>query len=414
LSAEDKKELLDQLRGRRVYLWGAGRWGRVLRRRLAAVGLEAAGFLDSNAANMSATVLGLPVTRPDEILAAGPGGEDGPVIIITPQFFKEAMLPPAEKAGFERGRNLFLAEDFSPNHYIVEVSGRCNLRCLACPRGRREKRGDGGGLMSLENFQQVLEKIRGEDPLAANLQLYQWGEPLLNPHLPEMIALAKEADLAVSVSSNLNLDMDLRPVIAAGPDWFRVSLSGFGPDYEKTHTGGRFERVLANLRQLAGLRDLNPLMRVEVYYHVYKHNRGEQEEQARELCRELGFEFQPVWAYLISLDEVMAREEGRPLPPEAQAAADLLALEMDTALTAARQARALPCLVENVVMVDWNLSMPVCLMYYYPHDNILADNYLRTPLSEVRARRKSAPLCARCRKLALHRYCDTYYNWPQS
>jgi len=402
-------DLIDQLVGRSLRLWGAGRWGRVLGRRLRAAGLELSGFLDARAEQMSAGVLGLAVEPPEPFLAAGPEAPGNPVLVITPQFFREAMLPLAEAAGFRRGHDLFVVEDFTPHHYIVEVSGRCNLRCLACPQGRRERRP--GGLMSLADFRRVIAKIRAEDPLAANLQLYQWGEPLLNPELPAMMAEARELDLPVSISSNLNLELDLGPA-AAGADWFRVSLSGCGPDYERTHAGGRWPKVRANLERLARAREAaNPDLRVELYYHLYAHNQGDQLREAQRLCRELGFEFRPVWAYLIGLDEVLDYEEGRPLPPEARDAAELLALPLETVLAAARREMAAPCLVENVVMVDWDRSVPTCLMYFNP-DRRLAGDYLELPLAELESRRRASELCSICRRRALHRYCDTCYNWP--
>ncbi|MDL2259335.1 radical SAM protein [Deltaproteobacteria bacterium OttesenSCG-928-K17] len=431
--------LKDKLAGASIHLWGAGRWGRVLRRRLAILGLEPAGFLDSNAANLPSEILGLPVEAPEPFLAAharkaagptehlsampqpasGSGGESGPqggrdVLVITPQFFREAMLPLAEKAGFVRGENLFLAEDFTPHHYVVEISGRCNLRCPACPRGRKQPfENRDGGQMSLDAFRLVAAKIKAEDPMAANLQLYQWGEPLLNPDLPAMIELARDNELPVSISSNLNVERDLEPVIAAGPDWFRASLSGCGPDYEKTHAGGKWARVRRQMDRLAELkRRHNSAMRVEVYYHLYRHNQGDEIKEALALCRDLGFEFQPVWGYLISLDEMMGAALGRPLPDEAEKISELLAIDYQKALAEARRERHKPCLVDKAVMVDWDLSAPVCMMFYYRRQNVLAENFLETPLGELMRRREESELCARCCRLGLHRYCDFYYNYP--
>lgn len=404
---------IDKFQGRDIFLWGAGRWGRVLCLRLEKCGLRIKGFLDSKADSMAASVLGRPVTRPEPFLAAGPGGDDGPVLVITPHFFKEAMLPQAEAAGFARGRNLFVAEDFTPHHYIVEASGLCNLKCLACPRGRKTHLARRGGFMSLEYFRQVVDKIKREDPLAANLQLYQWGEPLLNPDLPRLIETARTEGLPVSVSSNLNAEVDLEPVVAAGPDWFRVSVSGTDEDYGRTHAGGSWAKVLANMERLARARDhTHSCMRIEVYYHTYTHNQGEQLTQVREICKNYQFEFQPVQAYLIGLEEVLGQLEGRPLPPEAQAAAELLNVTTDQALAKARQDAALPCPVENVIMVDWDLSVPACLMYYGQEKHRLSDNFLETPLEEIKAQRAASPFCARCRSRAMHRYCDVYYNWP--
>ncbi|UQZ91332.1 hypothetical protein C4J81_18720 (plasmid) [Deltaproteobacteria bacterium Smac51] len=408
--------LLDKLGGRDIFLWGAGRWGRVICLRLEKCGLSVSGFLDSNADNMSPAVLGRPLARPEPFLtrfAQKPAGDQGPVLVVTPHFFRDSMLPQAEAAGFVRGRDLFTAEDFSPNHYIVEVSGVCNLKCLACPRGRQTPEARRGGFMSLEYFRQVVDKIKREDPLAAGLQLYQWGEPLLNPDLPHMIEAARTEGLSVSVSSNLNAEADLERVVEAGPDWFRVSVSGTGADYGRTHAGGDWARVLANMERLAQSRDhFSSRMRIEVYYHVYAHNQGGQLAEVREICRKFGFEFQPVQAYLIGLEEVLGQLEGRPLPPEAQAAADLLNVTTDQALTEARLDADLPCQAENVIMVDWDLSAPVCLMYYGQKRHSLSDNFLSTPLEEIKARRAASPFCARCRGRAMHRYCDVYYNWP--
>jgi len=55
-------------------------------------------------------------------------------------------------------------------------------------------------------------------------------------------------------------------------------------------------------------------MKVELYYHRYKHSLGIQQEQVKEMCRRFDFEFHPVPAYLISLDDVMGYCEGKPLP----------------------------------------------------------------------------------------------------
>jgi uncharacterized radical SAM superfamily Fe-S cluster-containing enzyme len=46
--------------------------------------------------------------------------------------------------------------------------------------------------MSHATFRELSHKIVREDPFAASVQLYQWGEPLLNRDLPEIIGIAHE------------------------------------------------------------------------------------------------------------------------------------------------------------------------------------------------------------------------------
>jgi len=402
-----------KLTGRDVYLWGTGRQGRGLFRRLEALGLEVRGFLDTRAEVLpEKLVFGRPVSEPGPILARGRTAE-APAIVVTPFFFQRELMAQAEAAGFIPGENLFALDQLTPYSYAVDVSGLCNLHCLACPRGKGRGPGRPGGLMKAETFSQVAEKIVKEDPLASSIQLYQWGEPLLNSDLPAIIDLANRAGLAPAVSSNLNPRVDLAPVVAAKPAWFRASLSGFGPGYEVTHTGGSWKQVSKSLENLASLKaELNQDMKVEIFYHLYRHNRGAELAAASDFCQALGFEFQPVWAYLISLDEVLAwRETGR-LPEEARRAADLLEIDLETALARARAEASEGCLVENVISVNWDLSVAHCMMFYHRQDNQAAENFLALPLSEIQRLRAGSPLCGRCRSEALHRYCQVYNTWP--
>jgi hypothetical protein len=54
----------------------------------------------------------------------------------------------------------------------------------------------------------------------------------------------------------------------------------------------------------------NPEMYVEVNYHIYKHNTGEELTRMRDLTESLGFIFRPNYAYLYSLDNIMMYREG--------------------------------------------------------------------------------------------------------
>ena len=70
------------------------------------------------------------------------------------------------------------------------------------------------------------------------------------------------------------MDGTLRDVMRVGPDFFRVSLSGFSqPIYGQTHERGDVERVKANMRKMREyLTEFDQKTYVEVNYHIYKHN----------------------------------------------------------------------------------------------------------------------------------------------
>jgi len=408
--SERPLEALDRLRGlapRPLYIWGAGVQGRGMCQVLRREGIEPAGFIDSSEPLHGSTVEGLPVHGPG-VLA---GRDDRPFVIIAAFFYEDPIGEACRSYGLAEGQDYLSYKALRPYDYVVEVSGRCNLRCLACPRASRHERHPPAGMMSAATFRAVLDKILAEDPLVGSVQLYQWGEPLLNRELPQIIEAAVERGVPCAVSSNLSLKCDLRPVIAAGPSWFRVSVSGTGEHYETAHAGASWERLQANLRELARLRnELNAEMKTELYYHLYRDNLGEPVEQMRALCEELGFEFHPVWAYLISLDDVLEHLEGGALSDPARQASEMLALSLDDGMQLAREEGELGCPVTRCVHVNWDLSVSHCMMFFYPQDNIAAANFLETPLDRIQAARRTCNLCHRCRKQALHRYCHVYAN----
>jgi MoaA/NifB/PqqE/SkfB family radical SAM enzyme len=394
---------------RNIYIWGAGIQGLGISFALQRLGIPLAGFIDSSTALQGKTKNGFPICSPDKVLSEGSPAGEKPFIIISVFFFEKEITERCLQAGFRKGDDFIFYTAIKPFDYAVDVSGVCNLRCIACPRGNPGKKAH-AGYMSFADYRKVIEKILREDPFVGSVQLYQWGEPLLNKSLPEMITWTNEQNIRCAVSSNLNYDADYEKVIKAGPAWFRVSVSGFGKNYEVTHTGGRWEVFLKNLHQLGRLRrDYCPEMKTEVYYHVYRNNAGDEYLQMKKLCEEeLDFEFHPVPAYLISLDDILSYLEGNDLNPSARKAVDLMVMGLDESIKMAMDERSRECLAMRCIHINWNLAVSNCMMFYYPDGNIAADNFLDTSMEEIMKRRKSCNLCRRCLSRGLHRYCSAH------
>lgn len=95
-------------------------------------------------------------------------------------------------------------EDFSvdgfPFFIQIEPTNFCNLKCPVCPAGgfgfKRKKRH-----MKLKEFQSVIDDMEN---YLLFITLWDWGEPLLNPDLPEMIRYAAERDIKTVTSTNCN------------------------------------------------------------------------------------------------------------------------------------------------------------------------------------------------------------------
>src|SRR4051812_19312907 len=170
-----------------------------------------------------------------------------------------------------------------PEHLQVEVSGACNLRCRMClvryapAVGRRE------GAFAYEDFLALVDSL----PELRRLTLQGLGEPLLSPHLLDMIRYA--AARGVHVGFNTNGVLLSRPVakalVAAGAGHVHVSLDGASAaTYGDARRGrghaprpGQSERVVATLRGLLAARGDARRPRVVLVFVAMRRNVDELE-----------------------------------------------------------------------------------------------------------------------------------------
>jgi MoaA/NifB/PqqE/SkfB family radical SAM enzyme len=174
-----------------------------------------------------------------------------------------------------------------PYKYTIDPSNICNLRCPLCPTGLgtlgRER-----GRMSLEKFQSLIDQIV---PYAYLVEMYNWGEPFLVPHIFDMIAYASSRRIAVRLSSNMNhfnREMAAKAV-ASGLDSVLVSVDGSTQEtYAKYRRGGNLQRVLESIRMLVEekrkAKSRTPFITLRILANRYNEDQiGEMREIAHEL-----------------------------------------------------------------------------------------------------------------------------------
>ncbi len=180
-----------------------------------------------------------------------------------------------------------------PEHLQVEVSGACNLRCRMClvrytpAVGRRE------GALAYEDFVALVDSV----PNLRRLTLQGLGEPLLSPHLLDMIRHAARRGVHVGFNTNgvLLTRGVARALVAAGTGHVHVSLDGAtAATYEDVRHGarhaprpGQFERVVANLRGLLAARGDARLPRVVLVFVAMRRN-VEELEALVDLAADIG------------------------------------------------------------------------------------------------------------------------------
>lgn len=171
----------------------------------------------------------------------------------------------------------------------IETGNICNLKCPLCPTGRDDPAMK-KGFMELSLFEKMIDELK--DSLLL-INLYSWGEPLLNPDLIEIIRYAKSVkkDIKIITSTNLNIKNDalLERLIKSGIDEIIVSCDGATQNtYEKYRAGGDFNLLMCNIKYLVSLKEkFNSGVNIIWNFLVFKHNEHEIGE-AKRLAQSLG------------------------------------------------------------------------------------------------------------------------------
>lgn len=175
-----------------------------------------------------------------------------------------------------------------PIRMVIDAGNICQLKCPLCPTGL-ERPTRKKSLLKFDGFKKVLDEAGS---YLCEIDLYNWGEPFLNPDLFKMIGYAKKMGLKVNISSNLNLLKEewIHEIIRLKLDHLTVSLDGTSEEsYKKYRIGGDFNGVLANLRRLTALKKhyQSRYPKITWQFLIMKHNEHEIEE-ARKLAKEIG------------------------------------------------------------------------------------------------------------------------------
>ena len=135
----------------------------------------------------------------------------------------------------------------------VDPINNCNLACPGCVHSSRSKDLHlfdwTSGMLSPDRFAAFLDRY---GPYAVQITLCNYGEPLLNPHTPEFIRLAKRYLLLTTLSTNMTAKrFDAEAYAASGLDFMTVSLDGATQGvYERFRKKGDLELAFANIRSL--------------------------------------------------------------------------------------------------------------------------------------------------------------------
>ena len=161
-----------------------------------------------------------------------------------------------------------------PKMITLDPTNHCNLKCPLCPTGL----GDTSvayGLFKLDKFKNVIDVF---SKWAQTVQLYSWGEPLLNKSFVEMIRYASQKPHKIRSVTSVNLnaitDEQIEGLLNSNLDALHLSIDGTTQEvYEKYRIGGNLETVFNNLKKLIAEKNVSKSNTKVIWdFIVMKHN----------------------------------------------------------------------------------------------------------------------------------------------
>ncbi len=402
-----RTQIVENLADKDVLIWGARMTGLGALRLLRQLGVRVIGFIDSDDAFKGKVVNGLPVLHPSE-LKEFVVGKTSLALLIAVSLKEQEILSILAEMGVDKLPVLSFQDPDMP-YYTVDILSSCNLRCASCPHSI-EDHAVPKGSMSLDTFKQVFDKILNDSPDITHLSLYSWGEPLLHPHVDEIVRYVHEHGVAVALSSNLSIKFDQRieRLLEQSPDYLKVSLSGYYPDaYNNTHQGGDINLVKSNLYRIRYLLDkLNSETFVDINYHLYRDNSGENLNKFKALADELGFVLSQSHALVMPLERVLSFKNDKADFQTLELQKNLL-VTIDEGIAASTKTRldqdTCP-FRENQININADLTVPVCCTVFERGVNVVAENFLETTLQQISTAKSKVTTCTKCMELGLPEY----------
>jgi len=135
----------------------------------------------------------------------------------------------------------------------LEVTQRCNSRCLSCNTWRYQKGGLAGERSGREpelSLEEHLGVIRDARTLGVEAIELHGGEPSLCKHLPQLVRACADAGLTTHFATNgLHYTRELvRAVTAARVTRLRFSLDGVGKDHDRLRgVAGAYDQLVRTM-----------------------------------------------------------------------------------------------------------------------------------------------------------------------
>jgi MoaA/NifB/PqqE/SkfB family radical SAM enzyme len=182
----------------------------------------------------------------------------------------------------------------TPRQVQVEASSFCQLRCPSCPTTSGHIHpAIGSGFLKFDDFSKLLDSNLPFE----RVEISNYGEVFLNPHLLRILEYAHQKGVPVSIGNGANLN-HVKDEVLEGLVKYRVrfitcSIDGATSEsYRKYRVRGNFDQVIRNIETINSYKQRyqSAFPKLAWQFVVFGHNEHEI-PIAREMAAKLGMEF---------------------------------------------------------------------------------------------------------------------------
>lgn len=134
----------------------------------------------------------------------------------------------------------------APFVIYLDPCGACNFKCSFCPCNiSGERAAERHTVMSWDLFEKIAEDLNAFQGQVSVINLYGFGEPLLNPRIADMVRVLKEnrccREVRITTNASLLTEEKSRALIDAGVDLVRVSVEAVSSEGYRELCGVRID-----------------------------------------------------------------------------------------------------------------------------------------------------------------------------
>jgi len=176
----------------------------------------------------------------------------------------------------------------------LEASSFCQLRCPSCPTTSGAVHPVvGSGFLRFDNFRKLLD----QNPSLNRVELSNYGEVFLNPHLLKILDYANSKEVAITFTNGVNLnhatDELLEGLVKYGVRHITCSIDGASSEtYRIYRVRGNFDKVIEHIKRINYFKreQRSEFPQLTWQFVVFGHNEHEI-PVAREMAAALGMSF---------------------------------------------------------------------------------------------------------------------------